>query len=60
MSDDSDKWVAIVLMVLGLSIAVVSFAPTPEKELMYTCMQFENMMYVDGDCIPQTNEGITE
>ena len=60
MSDDSDKWVAIVLTAFVFSAAVISFAPTPEKELMYTCMQFENMMYVNGDCIPQTNEGISE
>lgn len=60
MSDDYDKWVAIVLIGLVFSAAVVSFAPTPEKELMHTCMRFENMMYVNGNCIPQTKEGIAE
>lgn len=54
------KWFSIVLIGVSFSMAVMSFAPTPEKELLYACMRFENMMYVDGDCIPQTNEGITE
>lgn len=54
------KWFSILLTGLVFSIAAVSFAPTSETELMYTCMQFENMMYVNGDCIPQTNEGISE
>lgn len=54
------KWFSILMTGLGFSLAVMSFAPTPEEDLMYTCMQFENMMYVNGDCIPQTKEGISE
>jgi hypothetical protein len=54
------KWFSIALIGVFLTIALISFAPTPEKDLLYTCMRFENMMYVDGNCIPQTNEGITE
>lgn len=53
-------WRAICIIGVLLTIALISFAPTPEKELMYTCMRFENIMYVDGDCIPKPKEGISE
>ena len=53
-------WGAICIIGVLLTISLISFAPTSEKELMHTCMRFENMMYVDRNCIPQTNEGMTE
>lgn len=58
MSDTG--WGVICVVGVFLACAIMSFSPTKEKELLYTCMQFENMMYVDGNCIPRTNEVITE
>lgn len=37
-------------------LAIIAYAPPTVSDMLETCMRYENMMYVDGDCIPQTEK----